>query len=315
MSSASPLLAVDSIIDDLPSQEQLSLPSQLQLQQEQEQISFVDPTLDSRKRALAEARQRRKDRERERERDRQRQPGDTFSTPTASTAPQTKLQSRSQQPGEVIDLTSSPESATASTSAINGRRNAPATVELVDDDDVIFVSSTAPLPLPRQTPAIEPRHGIDSYFGGSDSGPSTPIGSHAHSPLQQQQHVYPMLRNDLSVVQQILNGSLMIGHRFMPYISVNSPSAHTPQQQALRPASRMLAQPVIEPDPEPSDPARLKCALCQSVPDAKTALSSTICGHIFCEECLKTSLKSYGKKCPNCRKSLAGKNAVHRLYF
>ncbi|KAI8850025.1 hypothetical protein BC829DRAFT_390236 [Chytridium lagenaria] len=69
------------------------------------------------------------------------------------------------------------------------------------------------------------------------------------------------------------------------------------------------------PDPEPADPARLKCAICLSTPDATTPLSSTICGHIFCEGCLSASIKNAGKKCPTCRKSISGKNTVHRLYL
>ncbi|KQK01087.1 E3 ubiquitin-protein ligase RNF4 isoform X2 [Brachypodium distachyon] len=41
--------------------------------------------------------------------------------------------------------------------------------------------------------------------------------------------------------------------------------------------------------------------------------SSTICGHIFCTDCIKQSLE-FQKKCPTCRKILR-KNNFHRIYL
>jgi hypothetical protein len=61
----------------------------------------------------------------------------------------------------------------------------------------------------------------------------------------------------------------------------------------------------------------LTCVICMSIASDTTQLSSTICGHIFCEDCIRDALAAKvpgGKKCPVCRKSLAGKNSVHRLY-
>ncbi|XP_063546138.1 uncharacterized protein LOC134754011 [Cydia strobilella] len=36
------------------------------------------------------------------------------------------------------------------------------------------------------------------------------------------------------------------------------------------------------------------------------SIASTNCGHVFCLECIKQSLKSRGKRCPTCRKQLRG---------
>ncbi|KAF0898167.1 hypothetical protein E2562_001814 [Oryza meyeriana var. granulata] len=41
--------------------------------------------------------------------------------------------------------------------------------------------------------------------------------------------------------------------------------------------------------------------------------STTNCGHIFCENCIKASIKAQ-KKCPTCRKSL-GMKGFHRVYL
>uniref|UniRef100_A0A0A8YF62 RING-type domain-containing protein n=1 Tax=Arundo donax TaxID=35708 RepID=A0A0A8YF62_ARUDO len=41
--------------------------------------------------------------------------------------------------------------------------------------------------------------------------------------------------------------------------------------------------------------------------------STTICGHIFCAECIKQAIKVQ-KKCPTCRRSLRSNN-FHRIYL
>jgi len=44
-------------------------------------------------------------------------------------------------------------------------------------------------------------------------------------------------------------------------------------------------------------------------------LVSTNCGHIFCEICLKDTIKSIGRKCPTCRKKLTGKNYCRPVFL
>jgi len=42
-------------------------------------------------------------------------------------------------------------------------------------------------------------------------------------------------------------------------------------------------------------------------------MASTVCGHVFCFDCIKESMKAK-KQCPTCRKALRA-NQIHRLYI
>ncbi|CAN6462805.1 unnamed protein product [Victoria cruziana] len=52
------------------------------------------------------------------------------------------------------------------------------------------------------------------------------------------------------------------------------------------------------------------CAVCMGT---LTEPMSTICGHIFCKTCIKTSI-DVQKKCPTCRRKLTHSN-IHRIYL
>ncbi|XP_041974524.1 uncharacterized protein LOC121729898 [Aricia agestis] len=45
-----------------------------------------------------------------------------------------------------------------------------------------------------------------------------------------------------------------------------------------------------------------------------TECASTLCGHIFCMDCIKRALRS-SRKCPTCRKTIKGNNGYHRLFL
>uniref|UniRef100_A0A903Z026 RING-type domain-containing protein n=1 Tax=Anopheles minimus TaxID=112268 RepID=A0A903Z026_9DIPT len=45
-----------------------------------------------------------------------------------------------------------------------------------------------------------------------------------------------------------------------------------------------------------------------------TRAISTSCGHVFCDQCIKKSLRT-AKKCPLCNKSLSKANQMHPVYF
>jgi endogenous inhibitor of DNA gyrase (YacG/DUF329 family) len=58
---------------------------------------------------------------------------------------------------------------------------------------------------------------------------------------------------------------------------------------------------------------QIECPIClESVVNREPV--STICGHIYCKDCLVNSLKITTKKCPTCKKQLKGKNSFHPLY-
>lgn len=56
--------------------------------------------------------------------------------------------------------------------------------------------------------------------------------------------------------------------------------------------------------------ALLKCNVCL---DAVSHPTSTICGHLFCETCIRLAIRQTGA-CPTCRKKLTVKQ-VHRVYL
>jgi predicted amidophosphoribosyltransferase len=67
-----------------------------------------------------------------------------------------------------------------------------------------------------------------------------------------------------------------------------------------------LPEPVREVPKEP----KFSCPVCMNeLVDA----SSTICGHIFCQKCIKAAIQA-NKKCPNCRRKL-NMNNFHRVYL
>lgn len=47
---------------------------------------------------------------------------------------------------------------------------------------------------------------------------------------------------------------------------------------------------------------------------SNNAIASTLCGHIFCMNCIKTAIKANGKRCPTCRKALKGVG-YHQLFL
>jgi hypothetical protein len=72
---------------------------------------------------------------------------------------------------------------------------------------------------------------------------------------------------------------------------------------------------VVPQENNSEEPTALRCAICLSSFSKGIELSATVCGHIFCQDCIDAALKQGKKVCPICRKDLKGKTAVHRLYI
>lgn len=68
-----------------------------------------------------------------------------------------------------------------------------------------------------------------------------------------------------------------------------------------------------QPSSVSSDDTKVACPICyESLFQRK--LLSTICGHVFCELCLRTALRM-SKKCPICNRSITRANQTHPLYL
>ncbi|GJN16924.1 hypothetical protein PR202_gb03952 [Eleusine coracana subsp. coracana] len=79
--------------------------------------------------------------------------------------------------------------------------------------------------------------------------------------------------------------------------------------------SRPFTQPpVIKAPPAPVEVVprepKFTCPVCLN---ELTEPSSTSCGHIFCQKCIKASIQAQ-KKCPTCRQKLTNKG-FHRVYL
>lgn len=53
-----------------------------------------------------------------------------------------------------------------------------------------------------------------------------------------------------------------------------------------------------------------RCAVCLEEPSHHT---TTKCGHVFCEGCIKLAI-GHGGRCPTCRKKISSKS-IHRLFI
>lgn len=59
---------------------------------------------------------------------------------------------------------------------------------------------------------------------------------------------------------------------------------------------------------------KLTCSICQqTVAESKSPLASTVCGHLFCQRCIRKAVR-LTNSCPTCRKKIKLRD-VHRVYF
>lgn len=168
------------------------------------------------------------------------------------------------------------------------QRDAPAQMptEPIDvdalEDDVVFISSRrVPIQAARRVPVV-----IDITDEDSDTNQSSSvaavealisISSNRHGRSKQN----PCDRNDIN-------------------------SFAKKKRKSLSPLPECASRPVVAPKQDHV----ISCAVCLGRLVNET---STICGHIFCEACIKNAIK-HQNKCPSCRKSLTLKK-IHRIYL
>lgn len=91
----------------------------------------------------------------------------------------------------------------------------------------------------------------------------------------------------------------------------------TSSHESHPPASLKRPRPVEEVamsiHPPPESQAKLSSLKCSICLDVVSHPFSTICGHIYCEACIKLAVKQTGF-CPTCRKKLTVKQ-LHRIYL
>ncbi|KAM0931338.1 hypothetical protein ACQ4PT_000387 [Festuca glaucescens] len=116
----------------------------------------------------------------------------------------------------------------------------------------------------------------------------------------------------LSAHNEHVNTDLSLGMNPTHHSSRVSNNNHVIRMVDTSETNRIL--PMVTPPPVtvkevPKEP-KFICPVCL---DEMVDASSTICGHIFCQECIRASIKTQ-KKCPTCRTKLNLRN-IHRVHL
>lgn len=162
-----------------------------------------------------------------------------------------------------------------------GMHSCPIDVEAIDDDVVIY--SSISLPRARQQST---RTAVVIIDDDSETNPE-PAGDALD------EHVNTLL-------------SLGINRRHEPLRATNAHPVisivDTPEVNTFK----APPEPVKEVPKEP----KFSCPICMN---ELTEAASTVCGHIFCQKCIKAAIQAQ-KKCPTCRRRLAP-TQQHRVYL
>mmetsp|Transcript_11267 Transcript_11267/g.31955 ORF Transcript_11267/g.31955 Transcript_11267/m.31955 type:complete len:181 (+) Transcript_11267:684-1226(+) len=82
------------------------------------------------------------------------------------------------------------------------------------------------------------------------------------------------------------------------------------ENPAVKRRRRNGKAPAAASNTSPSAPAIIKCPVCL---DPIQVMTSTICGHVFCDACIRAAIKVQ-KRCPTCRKPLTARS-LHRIFL
>ncbi|KAL6616613.1 hypothetical protein ACP70R_038883 [Stipagrostis hirtigluma subsp. patula] len=169
-----------------------------------------------------------------------------------------------------------------------GMHSFPIDVEAFDDDVVIYPSRSLPQTRQRSTRMERITVIIDDDSETTPEPPGDALDEHVSTLL-----------------------SLGINRRHeLPRVPINCPVISlldTPEVSVVRPS---VIQAPLEPVKEVPKEPKFTCPVCMN---ELTEASSTICGHIFCQKCIKASIQAQ-KKCPTCRKKLSN-SSYHRVYL
>jgi hypothetical protein len=170
-----------------------------------------------------------------------------------------------------------------------GMNSFPIDVEEIDDDVVIYSSSRSFPQARQQSTRTRPITVIIDDDSDTIAGPAgEALDEHVNTLLSLGMNP----RHDHSTAS---NNSLVIN------------ILDTPETDSILP--KVTQAPPAPMKEIPKEP-KFCCPVCMNeLVDA----SSTICGHIFCQKCIKASIQAQ-KKCPTCRRKLTMNN-FHRVYL
>lgn len=167
-----------------------------------------------------------------------------------------------------------------------GMRSCPIDVEAIDDDAVIYSSR----PLPRARQQLTTTESITIIID-DDSETNLETAGDALD-----EHVNLLLSLGIERSHEPTSAT----NTFPGISMVDTPKVNTFKWIQVPP------EPVKEVPKEP----KLSCPICMN---EITEAASTVCGHIFCQPCIKAAIKAQ-KKCPTCRRKLTPRQQ-HRVYL
>lgn len=183
-------------------------------------------------------------------------------------------------------------------------RNATPPTEIVDensdDDDVIFVGCTSPAAIDLCT--------SDEI---SDVQVVNFLLDHTQPPSNRFERTTSRRERDLSLVVQLMAQTIEESATTSAVLAAAKEAA----EQANKAAAAKAAEDATPPKRqrvENNPTKQISCAVCLEQPFDNRP-SATICGHVFCEHCIKMAIKQC-KKCPMCNRKLNLKQ-VHPLYI
>ncbi|XP_028173090.1 GATA zinc finger domain-containing protein 14-like [Ostrinia furnacalis] len=112
------------------------------------------------------------------------------------------------------------------------------------------------------------------------------------------------------------NNMLNMSQHFMTWLEsmTNNDNSRNGQSNITQ-THNDLPSPGLSNNDTPDKPSKRigDCPICMDSLSSKP-IASTICGHVFCMNCLKLSIRSNGSKCPTCRKVIK-KGGFHQIFL